>query len=287
MSKLDAFHLGELYRELRLGRGLKMKDVVNEKLSQAQLSKFENGQTMLSADKLLIAISAIHMSFAEFEHAYHKYEDSPFFKEAKLISKYHSKKDIKKLNELLNIYDNNSETYDVYNKLNKLVILCAINNLKPERLISESDKEFITTYLYSIEEWTEYELYIFGNTLPILSDSDLIYLAKTFTERSSLYLSIPCNNYRTKLVFLNIIFDLLERKQYYYTDYFIKQLEPILTYQDMFGKTVLTFLKHVLDYHQGKNVKRKDLESYISEVSHLGHEDVAAFLKDNVTNLLK
>lgn len=54
MTKLDSFHLGELYRELRVARGLKMKDVVSDKLSQAQLSKFENGQTMLSADKLFI-----------------------------------------------------------------------------------------------------------------------------------------------------------------------------------------------------------------------------------------
>ncbi len=97
MTKLDSFHLGELYRELRVARGLKMKDVVSDKLSQAQLSKFENGQTMLSADKLLTAISAIHMSFAEFEHAYYQYEDSSFFKQAKLISKYHSNKNIEGL----------------------------------------------------------------------------------------------------------------------------------------------------------------------------------------------
>ena len=48
--------LGELYRELRVARGLKQKDVARKGLSIAQLSKFENGQTMLSADKLLIAI---------------------------------------------------------------------------------------------------------------------------------------------------------------------------------------------------------------------------------------
>lgn len=38
MSKLDSFNLGELYRDLRIARGLKMKDIVNQNLSQAQLS---------------------------------------------------------------------------------------------------------------------------------------------------------------------------------------------------------------------------------------------------------
>ncbi|MTB70381.1 Rgg/GadR/MutR family transcriptional regulator [Streptococcus uberis] len=286
MAPLDAFHLGELYRELRLARGLKMKDVVNEKLSQAHLSKFENGQTMLSADKLFIALAAIHMSFAEFEHVYYQYEERPFFKQAKLISEYHSQKDIKKLHELLDFYDDNPETYDVYNRLNKLVIRCAINHLNPNHKISENDKEFMTTYLYSIDEWTEYELYIFGNTLHVLSDSDLIYLAKAFTERSSLYLSIPYHNDRTKIVFLNIIFSLMERKQFYYSGYFIQQLESILTYQDMFGKTVLNFLKLILDYHQKKNVKVNDLERFISILNHMGHNEVASFLQESMNHFI-
>ncbi|AND78972.1 Rgg/GadR/MutR family transcriptional regulator [Streptococcus pantholopis] len=287
MTKLDSFRLGELYRELRIARGLKMKDIVNSELSQAQLSKFENGQTMLSADKLLIAISAIHMSLAEFEHAYHQYEDSSFFKQAKLIFQYHSSKDIKGLEELLTIYADSSETYDIYNKLNSIVIHCAIHDLKPEHTISDSDKDFITTYLYSVEEWTEYELYIFGNTLQVLSNSDIIFLGKAFTERDSLYLSILNNKYRTQLVLLNIIFVLLERKQYYYADYFVKHLETILTYQDMFAKTVLIFLKKVLDYQEGRDTKLTDLEDYICNVRNLGHEDVAAFLQDNIDNLMK
>ncbi|EMB67864.1 putative transcriptional regulator MutR [Streptococcus mutans] len=263
-----------------------MKDVVSDKLSQAQLSKFENGQTMLSADKLLTAISAIHMSFAEFEHAYYQYEDSSFFKQAKLISKYHSNKNIEGLEKLLIIHDNNSETYDVYDKLNKLVIRCAIHDLNPEYIISDDDKDFITTYLYSIEEWTEYELYIFGNTLQVLSDSDLIFLSKSFIERDSLYLSIPNNNFRTQLVVLNIIFVLLERKKDYCVHYFMKHLESILTYQDMFVKTTFIFLKKVLNYREGKGTHLIDLKKYIHDVEELGHEDVAEFLKDNIVNLL-
>ena len=285
MTKLNAVNLGELYRELRLARGLKMKDVVNHNLSQSQLSKFENGQTMLSADKLLIAISAIHMSFYEFEQAYHHYEDSPFFKQAKLISEYHANKDISSMERLLK--NDNSETYDTYNQLNRLVIHCAIHTLKPEHTISDKDKEFIATYLYSIEEWTEYELYVFGNTLQILSNSDLIFLGKAFTERDSLYLSIPNNKHRTQLVLLNIIFVLLEREQGYYADYFMKHLEKILNYQDMFAKTVLIFLKKVLNYQEGQTTDSITIEHYIQSVKELGHEEVAEFLQDSLNSLIQ
>lgn len=286
MTKLDSFHLGELYRELRLARGLKMKDVVSSNLSQAQLSKFENGQTMLSADKLLTAISAIHMSLSEFEHVYHQYEENKFFKQAKLIANYHTNKDIFNLEKLLTTF-NHSENYGTYDKLNKLVIQCAIHDLNPEYAILDSDIDFITTYLYSIEDWTEYELYIFGNTLQVLSDSDLIFLSKAFLERYTLYLSIPNNSHRTKLVLLNIIFSLLERKQYYYTHYFMNHLETILTYHDMFVNTVLILLKKVLDYREGKNINFDDLEMYISNIRQLGHDDIAEFLQDNVITLIQ
>ena len=67
LNEKELMNLGELYRELRVARG---------NVSLSQLSKFENGQTMLAADKLLVAISGIHMSFAEFGHALNHYKDS-------------------------------------------------------------------------------------------------------------------------------------------------------------------------------------------------------------------
>lgn len=66
----------------------------------------------------------------------------------------------------------------------------------------------------------------------------------------------------------------------------MKHLESILTYQDMFVKTVLIFLKKVLNYREGKGTHLIDLKKYIHDVEELGHEDVAEFLKDNIVNLL-
>lgn len=48
MKLEKSMQLGELYRELRIARGLKLKDVARENLSVSQLSRFENGQSMLA-----------------------------------------------------------------------------------------------------------------------------------------------------------------------------------------------------------------------------------------------
>ena len=62
MSEIDLFSLGEVFKELRVARGLKLKDISSNHLSISQLSKFENGQSMLSADKLILALSGINMT---------------------------------------------------------------------------------------------------------------------------------------------------------------------------------------------------------------------------------
>ena len=64
-----------------------------------------------------------------------------------------------------------TETFDTYNRLNRIDVASAIHSLDPNYEIADEDKKFLTDYLYGIEEWTEYELYIFGNTMAELGKS--------------------------------------------------------------------------------------------------------------------
>lgn len=66
--------LEEQYKELGLGRKVKQNDVASQFLSTSQLSKFESGQSMLSADKMIRAIDGIHMTFVEFGYALNDYQ---------------------------------------------------------------------------------------------------------------------------------------------------------------------------------------------------------------------
>ncbi|MCT7700375.1 MAG: helix-turn-helix domain-containing protein, partial [Lactobacillus iners] len=99
-----SLELGELFKELRLARGLKLKDVARENLSVSQLSKFENGQTMLAADKLLIAIQGIHMTFSEFGYALTQYQESDLFKIGNQLVNFQAKRDVEGLRDLLKNY---------------------------------------------------------------------------------------------------------------------------------------------------------------------------------------
>ena len=285
MNTNESMDLGELFRELRIARGLKLKDVASDKLSVSQLSKFENGQTMLSSDKLLVAISGIHMNFSEFGYALNNYQEPEFFKLGEKIAALHSKQDIDGLKKLLVTYKG-YESFDVYNRLNLLVIKVAIHSLDNSSLITDEDKEFLTNYLYEIEAWTEYELYIFGNTMSILSDSDLIFLGKAFEERSKLYSSLTSHKKSAQIAFLNLILILIERKEIYYVRYFMSKLEEILNYQDMFAITCLHVLKQVSDYLNGDVKSIEKIDNDINMIEKLGNPIAASFLRINLQQFL-
>ena len=285
MNTNESMDLGELFRELRIARGLKLKDVASDKLSVSQLSKFENGQTMLSSDKLLVAISGIHMNFSEFGYALNNYQEPEFFKLGEKIAALHSKQDIDGLKKLLVTYKG-YESFDVYNRLNLLVIKVAIHSLDNSSLIIDEDKEFLTNYLYEIEAWTEYELYIFGNTMSILSDSDLIFLGKAFEERSKLYSSLTSHKKSAEIAFLNLILILIERKEIYYVRYFMSKLEEILNYQDMFAITCLHVLKQVSDYLNGDVKSIEKIDNDINMIEKLGNPIAASFLRINLQQFL-
>ena len=284
MNLEKSMQLGELYRELRIVRGLKLKDIARANLSVSHLSRFENGQTMLAADKLLIAISGIHMTFSEFGHAINNYEETSFFKLGNVISDLYNKQDIDGLRRLLET-DKNTELFDVYNRLNELMIKITIHSLDPSYVITEDEKNFLTSYLYEIEEWTEYELYIFGITMTILSDDDLIFLGKAFVERDKLYLSLPNHKKSAELVFLNLILTLISYRKIYQATYFIECLEKIITYQDMFVTICLNFSKKIIAHTESGSDDLSDLEHYIACVEEVGNPTIIAFLKANLSSL--
>ncbi|SFC26044.1 helix-turn-helix domain-containing protein [Streptococcus equinus] len=284
MKLEKSMQLGELYRELRIARGLKLKDVARENLSVSQLSRFENGQSMLAADKLLIAISGIHMTFSEFGHAINNYQEPETFQLSTKIVELYNKQDVQGLHNLLE-NENNSEVFDVYKRLNKLIIKAYIYNLDPTYVISEEDKNFLTSYLYEIEEWTEFELYIFGNTMSILSESDLIFLGKAFVDRDKLYQSLTSHKKIAEIVFLNLILLLLTYRKLYQANYFIEALEKILTYQDMFAMTCLNFFKKIIIHLENETEDLSDLEHFISRIEEIDNPIMASYLKANLSRI--
>ena len=64
---------GELYRQFRESRGIRLKDVAKAGISTSQLSRFEKGQTDLTISKFMLILDEINVPIDEFMYAVHDF----------------------------------------------------------------------------------------------------------------------------------------------------------------------------------------------------------------------
>lgn len=113
--------------------------------------------------------------------------------------------------------------------------------------------------------------------MPILSDTDLIFLGKELVTRSKVYL--PLTSYRNllKFTYLNIISEMFERKQLTHVQFFITELESLLDVFDTFEMILLNFLKLTYSYLY-KGTHKERVEIYIENIKRLNLDPLADLL---------
>ncbi|AGU72086.1 Rgg family transcriptional regulator [Streptococcus constellatus subsp. pharyngis] len=274
---IDKMELGEFYRELRIARGVKQNEVACEGLTASQLSKFELGQSMLSADKLFLAIEGINMTFAEFAYKLNSYQESQHIQLGHQIVDLFVRQDKDSLEDLLNKVQEKVSSQQ-YIRLNKIVIQNALHSLDSSYILKEEDKQFITAYLFAIDSWTWFELYLFFNTMPLLSDQDLLFLSTALLEKSQEFQQLMQNKLYLKKGLLNVISELLERGYYRYVPLFEIELEKILTVYDIFENILLKFLREICIFLKFNGSNKKEIETFIQSIEVLDNPQLIALL---------
>ncbi|MEW4354673.1 helix-turn-helix domain-containing protein [Streptococcus pneumoniae] len=272
----EKINLGEFYKELRMARGIKQKEVAKGSLTASQLSKFELGQSMLSADRLLLAIDGINMTFDEFAHKLNDYREPKHIRMGRKIVAafaYQDRDSLKVLLDKLEQEDNHR-----YARLNGIVIKNALHSLDPAYVLLESDKVFITEYLYAIESWTWFELYLFCNTMPFFSDQDLLFLGQELLRKSEEFCNLLQNKLYMKQGLLNLISEMMERKQFQYVSIFEQALKDMLGPYDVFEQIVLKYLQKMNYFLQYNGENKKEIEDYIQSLDVIGNEHLLALL---------
>ena len=147
-------HLGQVFRFFREARHISLSEATGGEFSKSMLSRFENGQSELSAQKLFSALSAIHTETEEFTLAAG-------------IQNHHSHKEL--LNQIQDLLQANQlelleELYlekekitrksqsasDWIERLIAKAYLCA---LKESEKASPGELDFLHDYLFSVDIW--------------------------------------------------------------------------------------------------------------------------------------
>ncbi|HFI0028461.1 TPA: Rgg/GadR/MutR family transcriptional regulator [Streptococcus suis] len=272
--------LGEFYRELRRSRLVKQKDVVRGDFTAAQLSRFESGKSMLAADKLIVAVEGINMTMEEFTYKYHGYKEAPHIELANLISDLYYQQDRDGLQALLES-DLLKAEGELYARLNGIVIKVALASLDGQSDFDEEDRKFLADYLFAIEEWTSFELYLFLNAQMLLNDNMIVRLLSELKNKSKSYRNLRRHRDYLKKILINSVGEMIEREKYGLAEEFLTELERLVETTDAFEQIFVNYFKLCIAFI--KSGKSRELqtktETFIASVGLIVSSKVATLLE--------
>ncbi|HEM3456200.1 Rgg/GadR/MutR family transcriptional regulator [Streptococcus suis] len=280
MGTVPQMGLGEFYRELRGSRLVKQKDVVRGDFTAAQLSRFESGKSMLAADKLITAVEGINMTMEEFTYKYHGYKEAPHIELANLISDLYYRQDRAGLEALLES-DLLKAEGNLYARLNGIVIKVALAALDGQSDFDDEDREFLSDYLFAIEEWTSFELYLFLNAQMLLNEHMIVSLLSELKNKSKSYRNLRKHRDYLKKILINSVGEMIERKKYGLAEEFLTELERLVETTDAFEQIFVNYFKLCIALiKSGSSLEfQTKTEAYIASVGLIVSNKVSMLLE--------
>lgn len=180
---------GKTYKQIRKGKGMTLREAAGDTISFAQVSRFENGQSMVTIDLFYELLSNINTTPQEYYFlmgADPEKELRDFF--YRIIELNGSFQDTKALEaEKDRLLNNQPGPYD----WERYMIYFIENLIKLRKNEPLDEENYVRDYLTQVENWGERELRIyamFGFVLPV---ETTYFLMKTAIKRSRLYQGIP------------------------------------------------------------------------------------------------
>ena len=180
---------GKTFKQIRKSKGMTLKEAAGESMSQAQLSRFENKQSMVTVDLLYEMLSNINTTPQEYYFLMgadpEKELKDFFYRIIELDGKFQETEVLETEREKLK--DSNPGPYD----WQRYMIYFIENLIKAKNNEPFDADNYVRDYLMQIEDWGERELRIyalFGFILPV---ETTYFLMKTAVKRSQLYQGIP------------------------------------------------------------------------------------------------
>ena len=274
--------LGTIFRELRLSKGMTLEEASKGIVSLPFLSKFERGEHEITSNKFIRLLSRLNISYREFElilgHL-EGYSQTAFLQQ---LSTALVNNDLALLNQL---YDDQKILLKQYSDSrfeHNLIIISQYINLLNGLPFEPHKIKKITDYLYRVEEWGEYELVLFGNSLNFIPIEKMYNLSKIAINRSAMFSKSPKHVNELSIIIGNIIHTLIENEHFDGLNNLFIQAENLLSGPDSFAEiNRINFYKGIYLLIQGNYDKGLSIsQQAISILNQMRRPDLAREYKD-------
>lgn len=174
-------HLGKVFREFRTSGKYSLKEAAGESCSTSQLSRFELGESDLAVSRFFEILDNIHVTIENFMDKARDFQNHEHVAlMAQIIPLYYSNNiaGFQKLQKE-QLEKAKSSTNPLYFELNWILLQGLICQRDSSYDMKQDDLDKVADYLFKTEEWTMYELILFGN---LYSFYDVDYVTRIGRE---------------------------------------------------------------------------------------------------------
>lgn len=242
--------LGAYYKKTREARGYSIAEIETDYLHSSQLSRFEKGKSMFSAECLLLAIQRLNMTPTEFFALMPNYEPSRLHVLVQELSNHIIENDITKMKQMLK-----PKAKKTIDRLFNVILKAAIVASSEEALLTNQDRQLVYDYLTSIQQWTLFEMDVFSNCLDVLDIKTAYYLGLEMLESDELSKLLYDHGYIVKRTLANLYVHLIKHDYYTFANTIKSELSKLFNTWDMEGKIIIYMFDTFASYKRRKSAK--------------------------------
>lgn len=255
MSGKRMKNLGKVFKELRESRKISLRKATGGRFSASLLSRFENGQSEISAQKLFAALENIHANVEELlflARGFHQDANSEFRNQ---LFKAVNPKDLTSLHTLYQReYQKIPFSKDKQEHiLNAILIKSYMKAIDETITLTSEEERVLHDYLFSVEIWGLYELSFFSSCSPLLSVQLLTKYTREMLRKSDFLQGVGKNRNMMHTLLLNGFMTCIEADDFTNALYFKKQIEKnFFEENETYFRIVYLWAEGLLDSKQGR-----------------------------------
>ena len=248
-------NLGKVFKELRESRKISLRKATGGRFSASLLSRFENGQSEISAQKLFVALESIHANVEELlflARDFHHDANSEFRNQ---LFKAVNPKDLTSLHTLYQReYQQIPFSKDKQEHvLNAILIKSYMKAIDETVTLTSEEERVLHDYLFSVEIWGLYELSFFSSCSPLLSVQLLTKYTREMLRKSDFLQGVGKNRNMMHTLLLNGFMACIEVDDFTNALYFKKQIEKnFFEENETYFRIVYLWAEGLLDSKQGR-----------------------------------
>ena len=248
-------NLGKVFKELRESRNISLRKATGDDFSASLLSRFENGKSEISAQKLFVALENIHANVEELLFLARGFHQDAY---SELRNRIFEAIDPQDLTSLRTLYQREYQQLPFSKDrqqhiLNAILIKSYMKAIDETVTLTSEEERVLHDYLFSVEIWGHYELLFFSSCSPLLSIQLFTKYTREMLRKSDFLQGVGKNRNIMHTLLLNAFMVCIEVDDLTNALYFKKQIEKnFFEENETYFRIVYLWAEGLLDSKQGR-----------------------------------